>query len=126
MKQLSWILRAIVAVILVQTLYFKFSGAPESVYIFTTLGMEPAGRYGTGVVELVASILLFVPGLTAIGAGLAAGTMAGAIGGHLTKLGIVVQNDGGLLFGLACTVLVCSLGLLWLHRKELPLIGDKL
>lgn len=126
MKQLSWILRAIVAVILVQTLYFKFSGAPESVYIFTTMGMEPAGRYGTGVVELVASILLFVPGLAAIGAGLAAGTMAGAIGGHLTKLGIVVQNDGGLLFGLACTVLACSLGLLWMHRKELPLIGDKL
>lgn len=126
MKIISWILRAIVAVILVQTLYFKFSGAPESVYIFTTMGIEPAGRYGTGVVELFASILLFVPGLTAIGAALACGTMAGAIGGHLTKLGIVVKDDGGLLFALACTVLICSLGLLWLHRKELPVIGDKL
>src|SRR4051812_25137485 len=97
----GWIARVIAAVILLQTLFFKFSGADESVDIFTTVGQEPWGRYGSGVIELIASVLLFIPGTIGIGALLALGTMSGAIFFHLTKLGIVVHDDGGLLFGLA-------------------------
>lgn len=114
------------AAILLQTLYFKFSGAPESIYIFTTVGQEPWGRYGSGVVELIASVLLFFPRGVAIGALLALGTMSGAIFFHLTKLGIVVHDDGGLLFGLAVVVFLSAAFLLYLHRRSLPVIGDRL
>src|SRR5512147_2401710 len=105
-KQLifSWILRGIAAVILLQTLYFKFTGAEESVYIFSKLGAEPVGRIGSGIIELIASILLLTPSTVSIGAIVAMGTMAGAILGHLTVLGIDVKGDGGLLFALAITV----------------------
>jgi putative oxidoreductase len=122
----SWLVRAVVAVILLQTLFFKFTGAPESVYIFKTVGQEPWGRYGSGVVELIAAILLFVPGLVPVGAGLALGVMSGAILFHLTKLGIVVQDDGGLLFGLALIVWAGSALVLGLYRRDLPIIGAKL
>ena len=122
----SWLARIATAVILVQTLFFKFTGAPESVYIFTTVGQEPWGRYGSGIVELVASVLLFAPGTVAVGAVLALGTMGGAIFFHLTKLGIVVHDDGGLLFALAVVVFVCAAFLLWLHRRTLPVIGARL
>ncbi|HVT81310.1 MAG TPA: DoxX family protein [Phycisphaerae bacterium] len=123
---LSWIARFVVAAILLQTLWFKFTGAPESVYIFTTVGQEPWGRYGSGIVELLASVFLFIPGLVAVGALLAVGTMSGAIFFHLTKLGIVVQDDGGLLFALAIVVLVSAVFLLWTHRRALPVIGANL
>lgn len=113
---LKWALRIIAAAILLQTLYFKFSGAPESVYIFTTLGIEPWGRIGSGIAELIASIMLLIPRTTWLGAGLALGTMLGAIGSHLTKLGIEVQGDGGQLFLLAVVVTLCSAGLLWLEK----------
>src|SRR4051812_49421600 len=103
---LSWICRFVAAVILLQTLFFKFTGAPESIYIFTKVGLEPAGRYGTGVVELIAAVLLLFQCHAWLGALLAAGVMSGAIASHLTVLGIVVQNDGGLLFCLALTVLL--------------------
>jgi len=122
----SWIVRAIVALILIQTLFFKFSGAPESVYIFKTVGQEPWGRYGSGVVELIAAVLLFIPALVPVGAGIALGVISGAILFHLTKLGIVVQDDGGLLFGLALVVWAGSALVLWLHRRDLPVIGAKL
>ena len=122
----SWISRLVVAAILLQTLFFKFSGAAESVYIFTKVGQEPWGRYGSGMVELIASVLLFVPRFTPVGALLALGTMSGAIFFHLTKLGIVVQNDGGTLFVLALVVWTGSAFVLWLHRKDLPVIGSKL
>ncbi|HEY0946603.1 MAG TPA: hypothetical protein VGD81_15095 [Opitutaceae bacterium] len=122
----SRIARIVAAGILLQTLYFKFTGAPESVYIFTTVGQEPWGRYGSGVVELVASVLLFVPGLIAVGALLALGVMTGAIFFHLTALGIVVQDDGGLLFTLAVVTFACSAFVLWLHRRTLPVIGERL
>jgi putative oxidoreductase len=117
--------RVVVAAILVQTLYFKFTGAPESIYIFTTVGQEPWGRYGSGVVEALASVLLFVPGTVAIGAALALGTMSGAIFFHLTRLGIEVQGDGGLLFSLAVVVWICSAALLWRHRRSLPVVGSR-
>lgn len=119
----SWSARLVAAVILLQTLFFKFTGAPESVHIFSTLGQEPWGRYGSGVVELIASGLLFLPRGVGLGALLAAGTMLGAVFFHVTRLGIVVQNDGGLLFGLALVVLGCATFLLWLHRRTLPVVG---
>lgn len=119
-KIVSWIFQVVVAVILFQTLFFKFTGAPESVYIFETLGAEPWGRIGSGLVELVAGVLLLIPSRAAWGAVLSGGTILGAIGAHLTKLGIEVQGDGGLLFGLALTVLVGSAVVLYLRRRQLP------
>src|SRR5438874_13744844 len=98
---LSWLLRIAAAIILLQTLFFKFTAAPESVYIFTKVGAEPWGRIGSGVVELIAAILLIVPRTTWMGAVLGMGVMAGAIASHLSILGIEVQGDGGLLFALA-------------------------
>lgn len=117
------ICRVVAALILLQTLFFKFTGAPESVYIFTKVGAEPFGRIGSGVVELIAAILLFVPRFTWLGAGLACGVMFGAIGSHLTILGIEVKGDGGLLFALACVVFLCSLFVLWVERSKIPMIG---
>lgn len=122
---ISWVLQIIVAVILFQTLFFKFTGAEESKYIFSTLGMEPWGRIGSGVVELLAVILLLIPRTVPYGAILALGTIAGAIFSHLTKLGIVVQDDGGLLFILAVVVFLCSAVILLLHRQGIPIVGEK-
>ena len=99
-----WILRVVVAYILLQTLSFKFGAKPESVYIFTKVGMEPWGRIGSGIVELIASILIVIPRTTAWGAALALGTISGALFFHLTKLGIEVMGDGGQLFYFAVTV----------------------
>jgi len=118
----SWICRIVAAVILAQTLFFKFTGAEESVYIFTKVGMEPWGRYGSGVAELIAAILLLTPRLAWLGALLAAGVMAGAIASHLTVLGIVVKNDGGLLFALAVITATCATITLWLHRRQIPFV----
>jgi hypothetical protein len=123
-KIISWIVRLTAAVILLQTLFFKFTGAPESVYIFTKVGMEPWGRYGSGVVELIAAILLLSSCHCWLGALLALGVMGGAIMSHLTVLGIIVQNDGGLLFGLALTVAACSLVTLVLHRRQIPFVSQ--
>jgi hypothetical protein len=124
-RNLSWALRLGVAAILFQTLFFKFTAAPESVYIFSTLGMEPWGRIGSGVAELVAAVLLLVPSTVVYGALLALGVIVGAIGSHLGPLGIEVQGDGGLLFALACAVFAGSAALLWLHRRALPLLGAR-
>src|SRR5213593_2751218 len=111
---LSWALQVGVALILFQTLLFKFTGAAESRYIFSRLGLEPWGRIGSGVVELIACILLLHPRTVTVGAVLSLGVISGAILSHLTKLGIVVVNsdgtrDGGLLFGLALVVFLGSL-----------------
>lgn len=116
---ITWALRLTSSIILVQTLFFKFSAAPESVYIFSKLGLEPWGRIGSGIVELIASILILVPRTTAIGSLLAVGVISGAIVSHLTKLGIVVQNDGGQLFFLALAVFFTSGLLLIIYRKQL-------
>jgi hypothetical protein len=116
---ISWILQLVAAAILFQTLFFKFTGAEESVYIFTRLGAEPWGRVGSGVVELIAGILLLVPRTVPLGALIAFGVMGGAIASHLTRLGIVVQNDGGLLFALAVVVLLATALLLVLRREYL-------
>jgi uncharacterized membrane protein YphA (DoxX/SURF4 family) len=122
----SFFLKVIVAAILFQTLFFKFSAAPESVYIFQTVGMEPWGRIGSGIVELFAAILILIPRTTWLGALLALGAICGSLFFHLTKLGIEVQGDGGLLFGLACVVFICSAYLAWKERKNIPIIGGKL
>jgi len=115
----SWVLRLLAAIILLQTLFFKFTAAEESVYIFTQLGMEPWGRIGIGIMELIAALLILYPKTTPYGALLAIGLMAGAVFFHLTKLGLVVKNDGGLLFVYALTVLLSSVILLLIYRKEL-------
>ncbi len=123
-KIVSWLVRLPAAIILLQTLFFKFTGAPESVYIFTKVGMEPWGRYGSGVAELIAAILLLSSCHCWLGAMIALGVMAGAIMSHLTVLGIVVQDDGGLLFALAITVAVCSVITLIIHRRQIPFLGQ--
>lgn len=114
---LYWIARLVAAVIMLQTLFFKFTGAPESIYIFTKIGMEPWGRIGTGLIELVASLLILINPSAWIGAVIALCMMAGAIFMHLTKLGIVVQDDGGQLFIYAWLVTLSSIYIL-IRNKE--------
>jgi putative oxidoreductase len=121
---LGWLCRIMAAVILGQTLFFKFTGSEESVYIFTKVGLEPWGRYGSGVAELVASILLLTPRFAWAGALLALGVISGALVSHLTVLGIVVKDDGGLLFGLAITVFVASAVTVYLHRRQIPVVSQ--
>lgn len=123
---LSWLFQLTAAIILLQTLYFKFTAHEESVYIFTTVGMEPWGRIGSGVAELVAGALLLLPRTVVHGALLAAMIMVGAIASHLFVLGIVVKDDGGQLFIMACVVFFSSVGLLYLHRDELSMWKAKL
>jgi len=114
----SLILRLTAAIILLQTLYFKFTGHPESVELFTKLGLEPWGRIGTGVIELIASILLLTPATVFIGAFLGIGLMSGAILSHLTNIGIESKGDGGQLFMLAVTVWICCAILMAMYRHH--------
>jgi len=120
---LSLVLRIIVAVILLQTLRFKFLAHPDSIYIFTQVGMEPWGRIGIGVLELIASILLFLPKKIWLGAGLSTGLMAGAVTMHLTMIGIEVKGDGGTLFYTAIATLILSLMILWGKKKDIPFLN---
>jgi hypothetical protein len=119
----SWALQLLVAGILLQTLFFKFTGAEESVYIFSRLGMEPWGRIGSGIVELGAAFLLLVPATAPYGAILTMAVMAGAITSHLTVLGIEVKGDGGLLFALALIALGGSAVVVLIRRAQIPLLG---
>lgn len=121
-----WAARLLAAAIMLQTLYFKFSAAPESVEIFTTVGMEPWGRIGIGVLELIASLLIILPATVWAGAVLAMGLMAGAIGMHLTILGIEVQGDGGYLFILAVIVFLTAAYSFWMSRAKAPAPLQKL
>jgi hypothetical protein len=114
-----WICRIVAAVIMLQTLYFKFSAAEESVYIFSKVGIEPWGRIGTGVAELIAGILILIPRTSVYGALMAIGIMAGAIATHLFILGIVVMNDGGQLFIYALIVFLCSSYIFWKQKDQL-------
>jgi len=126
LRILDWILRLTAAVILAQTLWFKFTAAPESVYIFDKVGLGAPGRIGSGVAELIAAVLLVIPRTAWLGAGLAIAVMGGAIMSHLTVLGIDVMGDHGELFGLAVTVALCSAIVLFLHRRDIPFIGKLL
>ena len=121
-KTIFWSIRLIPAIIMLQTLFFKFTAAPESVYIFSQLGLEPYGRIGVGVLELLAAALILVPKTSIYGAGLSLGLMGGAIFSHLTKLGIVIQNDGGTLFILALLVAVFSIIILWVEKAQIFMI----
>jgi putative oxidoreductase len=124
MKILHLILRLAVSVILLQTLYFKFTGQPESIYIFSTIGLEPWGRIGSGIVELVAGIALLVPAFVGIGAILTLGTMSGAVFFHLTTLGVEVQEDGGTLFFMALFCFISSVWISWKYKHQIPLIKN--
>jgi len=122
-NKLFFISKLICSIILLQTLYFKFTGAEESVYIFTTVGMEPVGRIGSGIAELIAAILLLTRRWDWLGAFIAIGTMSGAIFFHLTKLGIEVKGDGGYLFALALVVFIISAVVLFVRRAEIPILN---
>ncbi|GAA4277275.1 DoxX family membrane protein [Aquimarina mytili] len=117
-NKLPLLLRIVVAIILIQTLRFKFTAHPDSVYIFTKVGLEPYGRIITGVTELIAGVLLFIPKTIWMGATLTLGIIGGAIMMHLTKLGIEVNNDGGILFITAVITFVLSAIILWMKRRE--------
>ena len=125
-KYLILALRIVVAIILVQTLRFKFTAHPDSVYIFTQAGLEPVGRIGIGVMELIAGILILIPRTVWIGAGLTVGLMAGAIFMHLTKIGIDVNGDHGTLFYTAIFVFLAAFVILLKERKKIPFVGSKL
>ena len=119
-----WIARLVAAFLMIQTLYFKFSGAEESKFIFSQLGIEPWGRIGSGVVELIASILLLIPRTTIYGALLGLGVICGAILSHLFILGIEIQGDGGLLFIYALLVFISCLFLVLVNRGQIPFLKN--
>lgn len=121
-KYIPLLLRVAVAIILIQTLRFKFTGHPDSIYIFTKVGIEPYGRIATGAAELIAGILLLIPRTVWMGAGLALGLMGGAIMSHLTKIGIEVHGDGGVLFGTAILTFIISGIILWIYKKDIPFL----
>jgi putative oxidoreductase len=115
---ISWVLRIAAAAILLQTLYFKFTGHPESVELFTKLGVEPWGRIGTGVIELITGIILLIPATAFIGAFLGIGLMSGAILSHLTVIGIESKGDGGQLFMLAIIVMILCIVIALIHKQQ--------
>ncbi|MBA4145247.1 MAG: DoxX family protein [Cytophaga sp.] len=121
-----WISRLLAAMIMLQTLYFKFTASEESVYIFSAIGMEPWGRIAVGIMELIASLLLIITSTAWLGALLSLGLMLGAIGMHLTLLGIEVKNDGGYLFILSLIVTVCSLYVLYSEREKITGVWKRL
>ena len=119
-KHIPLVLRIIVALILIQTLRFRFTAHPDSVYIFTEAGLEPYGRIGIGVLELIAGILLLIPRTVWIGATLTIGIIGGAIFMHLTKIGIEVNNDKGVLFATAIVTFIFAGIILYLYKKDIP------
>ena len=123
---LLWVLRIIASVIMLQTLYFKFSAAEESVFIFTEMGIEPWGRIATGIFELIASILILYRPTLIFGAIMAAGIMSGAILSHLTVLGVEVKDDGGQLFAYALIVWMCSAIIIWIEKEKIMQLVKKL
>lgn len=118
-------LRIIVAFILIQTLRFKFTAHPDSVYIFTKVGLEPFGRIGIGIAELIAGIFLLVKKTTWLGAVLILVIIGSAIMMHLTQLGINVNNDGGILFVTAVVTFILSAIILYIYRKDIPVFGKR-
>lgn len=117
-KIIDWGLRIVAAAILLQTLPFKFTAHPSSVALFTELGVEPFGRIGLGVVELITAILLLVPGTVRYGIVLGIGLMVGALASHFFVIGINFMDDGGALFMLAVATMACLLILAYRHRSE--------
>jgi hypothetical protein len=124
LNTIAWIAQIIAAIIMFQTLFFKFTAAPESVYIFSTLGAEPVGRIGTGIIELIVSILLLWPRTAGAAAVVGMGVMGGAVLSHLTVLGIEVQHDGGLLFSLALITIICCFTVAYIRRHDIPVLNS--
>ncbi|WP_242205047.1 DoxX family protein [Aestuariivivens insulae] len=124
-KYVPLILRIVLAIILIQTLRFKFTAHPDSIYIFETIGFEPYGRIGIGILELIAGVLLLIPKTVWAGALLSLGVIFGALVSHLTILGIEVNNDKGLLFYTALITFILSCSILYLYRKDIPILKHK-
>lgn len=112
----------IAAVILLQTLYFKFTGHSDSIYIFSRIGIEPYGRIGLGIIELVVAGLLLFHKTSLWGGILGIGIAMGAVLSHLFILGVEVNNDGGALFSLAIITFLCSAVVVFLKNEQLFLI----
>jgi uncharacterized membrane protein YphA (DoxX/SURF4 family) len=127
-KYFPFLLKLTAAIIMLQTLFFKFSGAQQSIDLFTTIAGENEAflRIGTGVLELIASVLLFTPKQTWLGALLTTGLMGGAMMSHITTLGIEHNNDGGILFAGAAITFLAGAILVLIHRKNIPFIGNRL
>ena len=125
-KYFPLIIRLVIAVILIQTLRFKFTAHPDSVYIFEKAGLGDVGRIGSGILELISAILILIPRTVWLGALLSLGIISGAIVTHITKIGIEVNGDGGRLFFMAILIFVLSAITLWLYQKEIPYVGSKL
>jgi len=117
---ISWTCSLVAAGIMIETLFFKFTAAPESVYIFNKMGTEPWMRWVQGIWELLASIGLLWPRMRWAGGILTTGAMAAAILSHLTWLGFAVQSDHGLLFGMACVTFTCGFTVMMMHRDSIP------
>lgn len=117
-KIISMILRIVVAVIFIQTLFFKFTAHPDSVELFTALGVEPFGRIGLGIVELIVSLLILIPKTKALGIVSSIGIMIGAIGSHFLVIGTNFKGDGGALFAMAVVVFIAATILFFMHKDE--------
>lgn len=116
---ISWGAQLIAAIILVQTLFFKFTAAPESIALFTKLGVEPFGRIVAGVMELITATLLLIPRKAWIGAIFGIMTMGGAIMAHLTVIGVESNGDGGYLFFLALITLICCSTVAYIRKSDI-------
>jgi uncharacterized membrane protein YphA (DoxX/SURF4 family) len=117
-KIINIVFRVVPAIIMLQTLYFKFTAHPQSVKLFTILGMEPWGRIGIGVFELIAAILLMINRTKLLGALLGIGLMLGAIFFHLTNKNIGINFDGDpILFIYAVITLLCCSIIAFINRK---------
>ncbi|TWO30883.1 DoxX family protein [Seonamhaeicola sediminis] len=121
-KHIPFGLRLIVAIILLQTLRFKFTAHPDSVYIFSKVGLEPLGRIIIGILELIAGVLLLIPKTVWVGATLSLVIIGGAIIIHFTKLGIEINNDGGTLFATAIITFLLSAMILFIHKKDISFL----
>ena len=124
-KKLFILIRIIVAIILLQTLRYKFTGHPDSIYIFTKIGLEPFGRIGIGVLELISAILILIPRTVWLGSLLTLGIISGAVLMHIMQLGVEINNDGGRLFYMAISMLILSGLTLWNQRNKIPIIGNR-
>lgn len=123
--RLTYAAQGIAAMLLLLAASMKFVGSPSSVAVFVSLDMEPSGRYLIAVIEMTAALLLLSP-FAALGSVIAVGVMCGAIIAHVTQLGLVVNDDDGMLVGLLVVVLVCASHVLVSRRKEIPVLGDTL
>jgi putative oxidoreductase len=117
---ITWICSLVAAGIMIETVFFKFTAAPESVYIFSKMGTEPWMRWVQGIWELLASIGLLWPRLRWAGGILTTGAMLAAILSHMTWLGYSIQGDAGLLFGMAIVTFTCGVTVMWTHRHHIP------